>query len=422
MKSVSLVLLLALAAGPAILAQERAGTGEAELVTLRALQAEVERVHPGLHAIEQSLQSKQARIPQVRSLPDPMVAVGWMGDPAPFQVQRGDPSSFRFLEAREEIPYPGKLRLRGQMASQEAEAERWALDGLRRRLRAEVAEAYFALWGTERAIAISEQNKSLLEKLARIAEEKYRVGEGLQQDVLRAQVEVSRILQRLTVLRQQQQTLVARLNTLRLLPPDAPLGPLAPVEKTELFHSLEELLDRAVAENPEIRQQEERIQREQYAVHLARREYYPDFEIRYMYQQRPVMPDMHGITFGINIPVFYKSKQREAVNEAAASLAAARQQREAIRTELFYAVKQHYLAARASEQLLALYQKGIVPQSTLALESALAAYQVGRLDFLSVITNFITVLDYEIEYYNELAKYQTALARLEEITAMELLP
>ncbi len=420
MKSVSLVLLV-LVISTTTPAQERAGAVEADWITLRALQAEVERVHPSLRAGEQSLQSKQARVPQARALPDPMVVVGWMGNPTPFQVQRGDPSSFRFIEAKEEIPYPGKLRLRGQIASQEVEAERWGLDAVRRRLRTEVAEAYFALWSTEKALAIGEQNKSLLEKLAQIAGEKYRVGEGLQQDVLRAQVELSRILQRLTVLRQQRQTLVARLNTLRLRPPDTPLGPLAPVEKTELVYSLEELLDRAVAVNPEIRRQEAQIEQGQYAMSLARREFYPDFEIRYLYQQRPILPDMHGVTFGINIPVFYKSKQGEAVKEASALLAAARQRREAIRIELLYAVKQHYLAARAAEQLLVLYQKGIVPQSTLALESALAAYQVGRLDFLSVITNFITVLDYEIEYYNELAQYQTALARLEEITATELL-
>ncbi len=414
-------LLAALMGGAAARAQEPARPGAAEPVTLSELIAEAERVHPSLRAVEQSIQSKQARIPQARSLPDPMVSVGWMGDITPFSVQRGDPSSFRFIEAKEAIPYPGKLRLRGQIASQEAEAERWALDAIRRRLRAEVATAYFELWSTVKAIEISEQNKSLLEKLARIAEEKYRVGEGLQQDVLRAQVEVSRILQRLTVLRQQRQTFVARLNTLRLLPPDTPLGALAPVEKTELFYSLDELLDRAVAANPEIRRQEELIERNQYAMNLAQRDYYPDFEVSYLYQQRPILPDMHGIAFGINIPVFYKSKQREGVNEAAASLAAARHQREAIRTELLYAVKQHYLAARASDELLALYQKGIVPQATLALESALAAYQVGRLDFLSLITNFVTVLDYEVEYYNELANYQTAVARLEEITAIELL-
>lgn len=421
MKAHNLAVLAALFAAASVQAQQPAPPAASAPVTLRELIAEAERVHPSLRAAEQTIQSKLARVPQARSLPDPMVSAGWMGNITPFQVQKGDPSSFRFLEAKEEIPYPGKLKLRGQIASQEAEAERWTLEALRRRLRAEVAAAYFELWSTDKAIEISEQNKSLLEKLARIAEEKYRVGQGLQQDVLRAQVEVSRILQRLTVLRQQRQTLVARLNTLQLRPPDAPLGSLAPVEKTDLFYSLDELLDRAVAANPEIRRQEELIEQNQYAVNLAQRDYYPDFEIRYLYQQRPVMPDMHGITFGISIPVFYKSKQREAVNEASASLAAARHQREVIRTELLYAVKQYYLAARASEELLALYRKGIVPQSTLALESALAAYQVGRLDFLSLITNFVTVLDYEIEYYSELAKYQTAIARLEEITAIELL-
>ena len=97
-----------------------------------------------------------------------------------------------------------------------------------------------------------------------------------------------------------------------------------------------------------------------------------------------------------------------------------RQTREAIRTELFFKIKEQYLAAKTSDELLSLYSKALVPQSALTLESSMTAYQVGSLDFLSLITNFITVLDYETSYYEELSRYQQALARLEELTGIEL--
>ena len=411
---------LLLVGATSVAPQEAARPQPAEPARLADLQAEAERNHPSIQAAARIVDAKRARVPQAKSLPDPTVGVGWMGNIAPFDVQNGDPSSYRAITAMQELPYPGKLRLRGDVMQKDADAEQWNVEAARRRVRAEVAIAFYGLWATDKALGITHRNKELLEKFSRIAEEKYKVGSGIQQDVLRAHVEVTRLQQRITVLEQQRRTFEAQLNSLLLRPMSSTLGATADVEKSLLPYTLDELLDRAVASAPEIRRQEEMIEQSRVAINLAQREYYPDFNIGYMYQQRPAMPDMHGFTFGIRIPVFYRGKQRQAVEEVASTLAGTQQMREAIRTTLFFQVKEQFLAARASEELLTLYSKGIVPQSSLALESALVSYQTGELDFLSVITNFVTVLDYEIAYYQELASYQTALARLEEITGLEL--
>ncbi len=389
-------------------------------VTLAELVTEAERVHPAIKAEARMVESKQARVPQAKALPDPTVTVGWMGNITPFTVQRLDPSSYRGIAAMQDFPYPGKLALRGQIAQKDVEAEKWNLEAARRQVRAEVKSAYYELWSVDQAIAITQKNKDLLQKLARIAEEKYKVGKGLQQDVLRAQLEVSRVLQTLTILNQRQRSLVARLNTLLLRPPDSPLGPLAGVEKSPLNYSLEELIEKGVENSPDIRRQEQLIEQSHYAVNLARKEYYPDFRVGYDYWQRPDQMDMHGFNFTINIPIFYKKKQREGVNEANLAHESAKQSRDAIRTELLFEVKDQFLRARASEELLTLYTRALVPQSSLALESSLAAYQTGTLDFESLISNFTSVLEYETSYYEELAKYQTALVSLEQITGVEL--
>jgi outer membrane protein TolC len=320
----------------------------------------------------------------------------------------------------QDLPYPGKLALRGQIAEKDVAAERWNLEAARRQVRAEVKSAYYELWAVDQALVNTQKNKGLLEKLARIAEEKYKVGKGLQQDVIRAQLEVSRILQKLTLLNQRRRTLVARINTLLLRPPDAAIGTLAPVEKSPLDYSLNELIEKGVENSPDIRRQEQFIEQSQYAVNLARLAYYPDFRVGYDYAQRPDMPDMHGFNVTINVPIFYKTKQREGVREAGFALESAKQSREAIRTELLFQVKDQYLQAKASDELLSLYTRALVPQSALALESSLAAYQTGSLDFESLISNFTSVLDYEINYYEELANYQKALVTLEQITDVEL--
>jgi outer membrane protein TolC len=139
-----------------------------------------------------------------------------------------------------------------------------------------------------------------------------------------------------------------------------------------------------------------------------------------MYQQRPLMPDMNGLTVTANIPIFYKTKQREAVREATETLISSERSKDNRQTELFFAVKEQYLLAKSAEGLFQLYSQGVVPQSSLALESSMSAYQVGNVDFLTILSNFTTVLDYQIEYYRELANYNMALARLEPLVGMEL--
>jgi len=412
------VALGALLVGSRLEAQEPQAA--ATPVTLASLLAEAEKVHPAIKAEAQMIESKRARVPQVKSLPDPTVWVGWMGNIRPFSVQHLDPSSYRGVSAMQEFPYPGKLKLRGQIAEKDVDAEQWNLEAARRQVRAEVKSAYYELAAVDQALAVTQRNKELLEKLARIAEEKYKVGKGLQQDVIRSQVEVSRILQTFTLLNQRRRTLVAKLNSLRLRPAESPIGTQAAVEKQELTYSLDELTEKGVANSPEVRRQEQVIEQSQYAVNLARKDYYPDFRVGYDYQQRPDIPDMHGFNVGINIPIFYRKKQREEVREATFAAESGKQSREAIRTAVLFQVKEQYLQAKASDELLTLYSKALVPQAALALESSMASYQTGALDFESLLANFQSVLEYEVNYYQELANYQKALVNLEQVTGLDL--
>ena len=418
--AVSTNVLLVFLAIPALHGQEAEERPTPEVARLADLLAEAERVHPAIKAEAQMIESKRARVPQVKSLPDPTVGTGWMGNITFFSVQHLDPSSYRGISVMQELPFPGKLTLRGQIVEKDVDAEQWNLEAVRRQVRAGVKSAYYELGSVERAIAHTQKNKDLLDKLARVAEEKYKVGKGLQQDVLRAQLEVSRILQTLTILNQRRLSLTARLNTLLLRPSEAPIGTLETVTPSPLNYSLDELVAQGVENYPDIRRQQQLIEQSQYAVNLARKEYYPDFRIGYDYQQRPDLMDMHGFNFTINVPIFYKKKQRESVSEASFALESGKQSREAIRTEVLFQVKDQFLRAKASDELLTLYTRALVPQSSLALESSMAAYQTGTLDFESLISNFSSVLQYEVSYYEELANYQKALVTLEQITGVEL--
>ncbi len=389
-------------------------------IALDQLVREALEKNPGVESARRRVEALRRRVPQARSLPDPTLSVGWMGDIKPFGVQRDDPSSYRSVSALQEIPFPGKLKLRGQIANREAEAAWWEYETARRSVVAEVKLAYFEYFFAHKALDITLKDKDLLEKLAKIAEARYQVGKGLQQDVLKAQVEISRLRQRLAVLEQQRLTAQARLNTLLARNPEEPLPAPANLEKSELAYPLDALYQLARDNDTGLHREQQLIERSQLAVNLARKEYYPDLGVGYTYQNRPLLPEMHGFTFTVNLPVFFKTKQREGVNEATEQLVSAERSKDDRLTTLNFEVKQHYLAAKASEELAQLYSQAVVPQSSLALESALSAYQVGSVDFLTVMESFSTVLNYEIDYYRELANYQSALARLEPLVGVEL--
>ena len=393
---------------------------QAKSLGLEDLVREALQKNPGVRSALRQVEALRHRVPQAKTLPDPTVSVGWAGNIEPFSVQHGDPSSYRGVSASQSVPFPGKLKLRGEIADREAEAAYWDYEAVRRRLVVDVKSAYYDYFAASKAVEITKKNKDLLQKLSSIAEARYRVGKGVQQDVLRSQVEISLLLQRLTVFEQQQRTAEARLNTLLFRDPETQIPSPPSFEPAKIGHSLDELYTLAREQDTGLQREQRMVERNQYAFLLAQKEYRPDFGVSYMYQQRPDLPDMHGFTVTANVPIFYRTKQRESVVEQTHQLASAQGSKENRQTELFFAVKEQYLLAKSSEQLLKLYSQVVVPQSSLALESSMASYQVGGVDFLTIFTNFTVVLDYEVSYYRELANYQMALARLEPLVGVEL--
>ena len=376
--------------------------------------------NPAIQGATRMVEAQRRRVPQAKALPDPTLAVGWMGNIQPFSVQTGDPSSYRSVSAMQMLPFPGKLRLKGEIAGKEADASQFDVEAQRRRVVAEVKSAYFEYFYYEKALQTTERNRDLLDQLSQIAEARYRVGKAAQQDVLKSQVELSMLLQKQTTLEAQRDVARARLNTLLARSPESPLPPPAEVSATNLTYSLDDLYRLARKNDTELGREAQVIERNQLAADLARKDALPDLNVGYMYQQRPQMPDMHGLTFTVSIPVFYKDKQKQAIAQAVEEKAASERARENRQNELFFELKQQYLAAQASERLLKLYQQGIVPQSSLAMESSMSSYQVGSVDFATVLGNFTTVNNYEVEYFRELADHESALARMEALVGVDL--
>ena len=415
-------MLLALFPAAPVRAQSAKEDSPSVPVLLKDLVSEALTRNPEIQAARHSVNAKRARVPQAKAWPDPTISFGYGGNAVPpFSVMRGDPSSARQIMAEQEIPYPGKTRLRGQIAAHETEAEVTTVEDAQRQVAAETKEAYFELHFIDQSLETLRKDREILQRLAKVAEIRYSVGKAAQQDLLRAQVELSKLVERQTTLEQTRKTLEAQLNSLRDLPVDTPVGPTADVRPSVLTQSIDELQSAAESSFPALKRQQTMIEGNRLAVDLARKDVRPNFSVGYTYMQRAGMPDMYGVTFSTSLPIFRRSKQDMAIREAAESLESARRKEQNELTVLRYRVKQEYLQVQSALRLLDLYSQGIVPQSRLTLESSLASYETGATDFQSVLGNFSTILDYELGYLQQIATHEKALARLEELTGLELI-
>jgi outer membrane protein, heavy metal efflux system len=412
-----------LASSDAGIDTSEAQAGAATPSTLQTLVGELERNNPELKAARRDVDMRVARIAPAGAPPDPSLSVGYMGGVLrpPFFPSASAPGSFRQFGLSQELPFPGKLGLKSRVAATEADAERWNSEDVRKRLIADLKMAYVEYVYVNRSLDILLRNKERLEQFRQIAEARFQVGQALQQDVLKAQVEVSMILERQALFTQQRDALRAQINGLLFRAPDTPLDGALAYDAGRLDHGLEELRALVQQNYPALKRDERAIDRGQQALSLARREVLPDFAVNITTQQfTGGMPWMYGFDFMVKVPVFWQRKQRPMIAEAAASLESGRRMRDNTLAIGIAQATGEYLAATTSRRLADLYSDSTLPQARLALESSLASYQVGRIDFLSVLTNFITVLSYELNYEEQNARASQALARLEPLTGLEL--
>ncbi|MEW6127493.1 MAG: TolC family protein [Acidobacteriota bacterium] len=396
-----------------------------ERISLRQLIEQGLSNNPEIKSMERSIDMMRARIPQAKALPEPMLSFGYMGNITPippFDIQKDDPSSGRAISLSQEFPLWGKRELKGKMASMNAEAEWWSYEQTRLNVVAEIKDVYFELFYLDKAIEVVTGNKALLGKFAKIAEARYAVGKGIQQDVLKAQVEISKLIEQQTILEQRRQIATGRMNSLLYHDVQSFIGRTEEIKAQPVPFTLGEVKELALANYPLLRAQKSKISREQFAIELANKEFYPDVTISFNYQNRPAMPDMYGVMVGVKLPVFPGQRQRPAVTEAASAKATEEKRLQSMITLLAYKVQEKYLAAKTAEKLVSLYGTTVIPQSSLSLESAIAGYEVGSVDFLTLLDNLTTLLNYELSYYEQVSNTEKAVAALEPLVGRTLRP
>jgi outer membrane protein TolC len=370
--------------------------------------------NPEILAAAARLSAANERPAQAGSLADPVLTGVYRNVSWDAITLGEEPMSVAGLRFTQPLPYKGKRGLEATAARKGVDVATSQLDLISRRVTREVVEAYYELGFVHEAIDIVEDTRDYLVNLEQTAEARYAVGEGIQQDVLKAQVEVSVLLNRLIMLEQQRDSTETSLNRLLDRPVSTAVG--SPAEFSPPFwdFDLAALQQEATASSALLRERARQIDQRRAALDVARSESKPDWILSGAWMTRGSLPDVLEVNVGITLPLYKDTKQDRAVAEAAATVRASEHDLQNSSSIVAEAVRDQYLRAERASRLVQLYGEAIIPQATLSLESAAAGYEVGNVDFLTVIDNVVTLLTYQLEYYRQSTDYMQALARIEE--------
>lgn len=382
--------------------------------------------NPELQSSFEGWKADETRISQEEALPDPMLGLNLMNLPVNSFAFDQEAMTGKQISLMQSFPFPGKLDLKGKIAQSQSEMTLQQHRELQNQLIKKTKQAYYDLYYVDQAINTVTRNQELLEEFVEIAETRYSVGNGLQQDVLRAQVALSKMIDKELKLQQERESIQARLNTLINEPADAPLGKAtAPEIKTKDIQ-LDSLVQLANRENPLLAAWKTVVERSDQQVDLALRDRYPDFSVGLAYTQRNKLQngmkgyDFVSAMFNIRIPLYHNKKQDQKVQQYRINRSSMEYRYQNIEQTLEQRLQQSLTNAQKNRRLIDLYETGIIPQAEESLESSLAGYQTGKVDFLSLLDSELTLFNLKLDYYRIVADYHKAVADLEALTGSEL--
>jgi len=390
---------------------------------LSALIEEATANNPSILAARRGWQAATQVPSQVSTPPDPQVTVQHfsVGSPRPFAGYTNSDFAYIGFGISQDLPYPGKLKLKGEAAQQDAAISRDKLEAVQRSVLQQVKEAYFQVAYVQQTLEVLERNGKLLEQIEKIADARYRVGKGSQQDVLKAQLERTKLLREIAHHHQLMETQQALLIKLLNRPPGSSSVTTEQLAETPLRVTSDELLAKVRTENPEVTGQQEMVKRQSLQVEIARKDRYPDFGVQYMWQHTAEQyRDYYMLTFSARIPIYRRRKLNPEMNQAVEELNRSRREYEGQVQNAYFDVRNQYIAAETASQMLKIYREGLIPQALATYQAGLASYQTGTLDFESLFSTFLDVLNFDGEYWKTLMEHETALARIEQITGVPL--
>lgn len=374
--------------------------------------------NPDIQAARKQVEAAAFRVPQAASLQDPMFQMTTY--PEPVQTAAGQQELL--LNVSQKFPWFGKLRAQADVAEFNTKVVRAQLAAVELSVIEEVKQAYYELYFVQQAIRITEADRGLLVELTKIADSKYSTGSVSQQDVLRAQLEVSNLEHELIRLGQELQSTQARLSRRLHISPDTPVAALDQLSTEQIPSDLQLLYAKAAEARPELHAHLAAIQRDRRAAERARLDYYPDPTLGLTWIDTatagisPVANGRDAVLLGVgfNVPL-YRKRIEAGVREAEAQTVADTRRYDSLKDRTQEQVKDLFVRAQSQQKLLQLFREDIIPKADQTLRVSSSAYQTGDVDFLQLIDNWRQLLKFQLAYQRQESQLRQTLASLERV-------
>ena len=397
-----------------VLATLLLGTGSsAQELQLAALIDEALKNNPDIRVSQARIEAAKYRIPQVKSLPDPMVSVGYQ-NVGLSRYSYGDYSESQWMfTASQMFPYFGKRALKGEMAERDMENLQAMDEALRLKTTARVKELYYDLFLSHKSIDILREKRELFSKIEDLSMARYGAGKAPQQEVVMAQTEKYMLFEKEEMFNQKILSTEAMLRATVGRESKSPLGrPLEPSPST-FDADMDTVLKEAYERSPEIKSRERMVEAAKAKLAMSKKEYYPDVTVGAgVFPRGGEFQEIWGLTATFNIPVYFGTKQGPGVQEANASLTQARHELDSMNYTIAAAIQDNYSTLKAADKLMDLYKNGLIPKTYQDFELALSGYSTGRIEAIVAITRLKTLLDYDILYWGQFVEREKAIARL----------
>ena len=390
-------------------------------IPLSQLLAEAEANNPQISAADHGARAARQMTPQVTTLPDPKFTYQQLsvGSPKPFAGYTDSDFAYIGVGASQELPYPGKLRARGVVAERDADTKLAEVEVTKTSIADAIKADYLQLAYLQQTLGILRQNESVLDQLIQDATAHYRVGQGMQQDVLQAQVNRTKIVKEITMHHQLMGQTQAHLKGLLSRDQRSPDIVTEDLVETPIKRTSDELAAMVRENNPQIQVDASSIRKEDAQLASAKREGKPDFEVGYIYQNTDrKYRDYYMFTFDMRFP--RKTRVNAEIAEAAEKRSESQQTLNAHLQQQLAEVQEGFVKATSDEELLKEYREGLIPQSDAAYRATLSAYASNREQFVHVLSYFTDLLSLRLEYAQTLADHEAALAHLESLTGATL--
>ncbi len=396
---------------------------EAEIVSIDPLIEEAILNNPEIQASKREWEAAKEEIAQVSSLPDPMASYGYFGESIETRV---GPQEAKY-GLSQKIPFPGKLNLKGRVQASYADMFKEKYEATKRRMIKDVKFVYYDIFWADKAIQINEEEKTVLDSLEKVARRKYESNLTPQQDVLKLQVELSRIIDRLFVLKQNRKSLQSKMNSLLNRTKGMSFGNVDSLELDEFKYNLEELNNMTQESSQQLQIARLDIERSEYEKSLARLDYFPDFTLGLDYFQigsGDTNMDDDGqdawmAQISVNVPI-WRTKLAAQIKEKEAGLEASRKKYENIENNIVFEVEDLYFKINTYQDIISLYKTALIPQTEQSFKTAKIAYETDESDFLNWLESERVLLQTRLAYYKAMVDYQKSIAYLEEVLGEDL--